>query len=516
MTSRKRSIFLFVAVFLLISSLVGYGHRVAAEGADLPDIQPAKGPSMDGMTETRIVMARSAPIDELERPPVVFNHKRHSEAAKEMGCQACHSADEKGKIVYELVAWKEGDDRDDFIHSAHEKCMVCHGGKRNAPVEAERLGCGECHVDSLEYKNVEWYPATFDHINHIDAMDEGCDTCHHQPDKKSGKLTYKKGQEHPCGKCHKDKNEETGPSLRKVGHMGCIGCHEKQYAEREARVNPYDCRVCHRPEMQPSEPDVKRLVVRTYQAEPRDLLISHPGAILPPVPFAHEKHVGYDQKAGRSDCNKACHQFHVRTIVSIDSQFLDTSDACRQCHAKTNAAVALGSIASSKIYHNAESSDSCIGCHEKAHQMNSGSDAPVNCVGCHTGQEKVLQPLMAASAGHTKFPEVYAIDDLSNKYFPVKFQHKMHSEMIGACDACHHHGPKRENPKCGTCHGAPQDFQRLAKPRLVSAYHRMCIGCHRSMGIGPVTCNECHEEREQEFSPAAHLELPELTKMMHP
>ena len=516
MTSRKRSIFTLVAVFLLVSSLIGYGHRVVAEGTDLPDVQPAQGPSIDEMTETRIVMARSAPVDDLERPPVVFNHQRHVEAAKEAGCQVCHAADETGTVVYEFVPWQEGDDRDAFIHAAHEKCMVCHGGKRNAPVEAGRLGCGECHVDSPEYETVEWHPAIFDHINHIDAMEEGCDTCHHQPDKKSGKLTYVKGQEHPCGMCHKEKSEDTRASLRKVGHIGCVGCHKEQYAAHEKRADPFDCRVCHKPIEQPPAPAAEKLVVQTYQAEPGDLLIGHPGSILPPVPFAHEKHVGYDTKAGRSDCNKACHQFHVRTLVSVDTRFLGTSDACRQCHAKAKDAVASGSIASSKIYHAADSPDSCIGCHERANQQKAGSEAPVDCAGCHAGQEKVLQPVMAASAGDMRFPDVLGIGHLSNKYFPVRFQHRMHSEMIGACDTCHHQGPKKEQPRCGTCHGAPKDFMRTAKPRLVSAYHRMCIGCHRSMGIGPVTCTECHEEREKELLPAGHLELPELARVVHP
>jgi hypothetical protein len=30
----------------------------------------------------------------------------------------------------------------------------------------------------------------------------------------------------------------------------------------------------------------------------------------------------------------------------------------------------------------------------------------------------------------------------------------------------------------------------------VSAYHRLCLGCHRNIGIGPITCIKCHEKRE--------------------
>ena len=79
---------------------------------------------------------------------------------------------------------------------------------------------------------------------------------------------------------------------------------------------------------------------------------------------------------------------------------------------------------------------------------------------------------------------------------PVEFRHALHATMIDNCATCHHHSPENERPACYTCHGISSDFAKESKIRLVGAYHRMCLGCHRNTGIGPITCVKCHEEKQ--------------------
>jgi len=497
-----------LSVFL--SALTACGR--SAEETFMNAIEPANAEAAgQSLIEARIVMARPEVFEKLERPPVVFDHHLHTESLKKEGCQVCHPPDSKGNVIYEFPYWEKGTDRDSLISAYHEKCMKCHNGSAKGDIEeAHGMGCGECHVDTLEYETVSWYPPAFDHISHIDAMEQGCDTCHHQYDEELGKLIYVKGQEQPCGECHKDKSDENIGSLRKVGHEGCIRCHEKKREARETKLDPYDCRICHRPKEKLRAPVPETLVERTYQSHPANLLISYPASILPPVPFDHEKHAKNEKENGAQNCNKACHNFHVRTIAAVDNRFIETGEACRQCHAKSEASIRSDSLTSDKTYHDKESLYSCIGCHTEEGKHRKDSKAPVECKGCHKGEGKVLSPVkvkMSVSSDEES-PETSIIGRLSNKYLPVKFPHKMHSKMLDNCDSCHHHGPEKEKPACSTCHGAPHDFVKLTKPRLVSAYHRMCMGCHRSMGIGPVTCTKCHEEIEMLDSLA---QLPEIS-----
>ncbi len=504
----KKTFHEYKGIIFALAVITGFaflaaGCGVVAEGTNL-----AKKPAIEARLpespaevaiEQRIVMARSGPVEQLERPPVVFDHGRHVNALKDEGCQVCHPAGDEGTVTYEFLKWTEGEDRKAFAEKAHEKCLKCHGGAK-PPVKAKGLGCGECHVDSLEYETVGWYQPAFDHANHIDAMEQGCDTCHHQYDEELEKLVYVKGQETTCGECHKEEHEGNRESLRKVAHTQCIGCHERQYLAGETKLDPYSCRECHRPEARPRRPEAMRFAMRPFESHPTKLLITYPDSILPPVPFDHEKH---DPK---KDCSKCCHHFHVRMLVGMDPRFEQTGQACRQCHEQVEVSTRAGCIRPDKIYHDAESPDTCVGCHTEKNQTEEAK-APVSCKECHTGGEAVARPVaLETEASPEEGPETYIIARLSRQYMPVKFPHSRHSEMLGNCDACHHYSPANQKPTCNACHGAPGDFSKLTKPRLVSAYHRMCIGCHRNMGIGPITCSECHEERELVYSPGQQLQ----------
>lgn len=85
---------------------------------------------------------------------------------------------------------------------------------------------------------------------------------------------------------------------------------------------------------------------------------------------------------------------------------------------------------------------------------------------------------------------------------PAGFVHDQHNEKveIEECSVCHHvyqDGKKvedesSEDEACSSCH--PVKAQSNARP-LMKAYHDLCKACHREK-TGPVTCGECHAQKE--------------------
>ncbi len=471
-------------LLFLLSPIAGYGRSAEESPAEANTTEQA-------LLDTRIIMADPNVFKELERPPVLFDHKRHTEALKDRTCNACHIVNKKGTLTYEFLRLEEGADRRSIIVAYHEKCGQCHGGALEGREEADGLGCGECHVKKVEYQAAEWYPALFEHVDHMEAMEEGCGTCHHTFDENLRKLRYEEGAEATCGNCHGKKDKGTKGALHKVGHIKCIGCHEQQYQAGARKQDPYECQSCHKLE-EPAGPETEMLAIRPYQAKPTNLLIGYPGSILPPVPYDHQKHI-----EGKT-CSKSCHAFHVRTLAEIDVRFLKTGDACRQCHTQAEVKMTADAISAHNVYHDAASPHSCIGCHKEENKKASKADskAPVKCKDCHTGEKPEVTLAEAGQTPPPEGPETYIISRLSNKRLPVEFRHGLHAKMIDNCSSCHHDSPKDKQPPCDTCHGISEDFAKKSKISLVSAYHRMCLGCHRNVGIGPITCVKCHEERE--------------------
>ena len=105
----------------------------------------------------------------------------------------------------------------------------------------------------------------------------------------------------------------------------------------------------------------------------------------------------------------------------------------------------------------------------------------------------------------------------------VEFPHATHFDF--KCQTCHHTWEKLSPiESCGTsdCHDVaaapkksenPQDDKLLAVRYYKSAYHKLCIGCHKEMkiknqklemsgrvlkenlpNVGPTSCKECHLE----------------------
>jgi len=105
-----------------------------------------------------------------------------------------------------------------------------------------------------------------------------------------------------------------------------------------------------------------------------------------------------------------------------------------------------------------------------------------------------------------------------DRYGTVEFPHRLHSEGLGDCTACHHHFEEHMEvaEDCAACHASesveqmPQTFRctachKVAKvptpengtmPGILGAYHRQCIDCHVLMEMGPTGCKSCHQKQK--------------------
>jgi hypothetical protein len=137
-------------------------------------------------------------------------------------------------------------------------------------------------------------------------------------------------------------------------------------------------------------------------------------------------------------------------------------------------------------------------------QTNDHSKLNINCKTCHTCDVPtksepclVLCPREKLATVYQKpeqTPELFVMDQLSNRYGPVYFSHRIHaqmSEMSGGCKGCHHYNTSGPILKCSNCHDASRKRENVSVPDLNGAYHRQCIDCHREWS-GTTDCNSCH------------------------
>ena len=120
-------------------------------------------------------------------------------------------------------------------------------------------------------------------------------------------------------------------------------------------------------------------------------------------------------------------------------------------------------------------------------------------------------------------PDEVTIDQLSNLYQPVVFDHLTHTESYDCnrchhdsetntpregCSTCHNGRPFGEQKACSTCHSAQIDEQQegseikkvpqyhIDTPALVATYHLTCRNCHLEDN-GPADCQDCHAFTEK-------------------
>ena len=91
-------------------------------------------------------------------------------------------------------------------------------------------------------------------------------------------------------------------------------------------------------------------------------------------------------------------------------------------------------------------------------------------------------------------PELITINQISDRYNPVYFSHRMHAQMSnmgGGCEGCHHFNTLGPILKCNSCHESSRKREDVSRPDLKGAYHRQCMDCHREWSH-ETGCNSCH------------------------
>ena len=120
-------------------------------------------------------------------------------------------------------------------------------------------------------------------------------------------------------------------------------------------------------------------------------------------------------------------------------------------------------------------------------------------------------------------PPTIVIDQMSEPpglYTPVTFSHRLHAEMAtmaGGCTLCHHYNPPGRIVACSDCHDRHRNRADITKPDLKGAYHRQCMGCHRTWDGASLECASCHALNEQRASiPTGDRAPVQATGRPHP
>jgi hypothetical protein len=152
----------------------------------------------------------------------------------------------------------------------------------------------------------------------------------------------------------------------------------------------------------------------------------------------------------------------------------------------------------------------------------------LTCKTCHscdvpTRKDPCLNPcprakMTSVNESPDKAPEVEVLKELSERYQPVVFPHKLHaqmSEMSGGCQTCHHYNTIGPIQSCINCHTKKRSVNDLGKPNLQAAYHQQCINCHREWSH-KIDCTSCHAEKNNNETVDVNSSVQQITGKSHP
>jgi hypothetical protein len=532
----RKLIFLGVSICYLI--LLVYGlTTVYSIGTPQP---LKKAPVLE--PENRISIAHTEIFGTLERPQVIFDHKKHEEKLSGEGCDTCHPVNDKGDIIFEFPKKLTKQDKISVMNAYHDECMECHKTMGRENKKSGPVICADCHKN--EYKSVKpiMYPAVaFDfsyHDTHVKKLNEklgkdDCGQCHHtyklEEQDEELALVYEEGTEESCAYCHEPgekrgpeyaaitrKASEKGLDMKRASHQQCINCHLKYIEEGDEEAGPTECIKCHTGKYK----TVAELedVPRPDRKQEDTIFIDIEESKMKGVTFNHKSHEKY------SGTCRACHHESLK--------------ACKECHDLTGKHEGNG-INIANAYHRVFSEHSCTGCHNEQKKLKECAGchafiAPMDvetmspkketCASCHAGKKEKLstpQPLSTAGLDKKKVKEEVEVNVLENEYQPSKFPHLeiidklvkisndsnlaryFHKDLQMFCEGCHHRSLEKAEaqkdapPYCRNCHMVGFDRENINKTRLLSAYHRQCLGCHEQMALEKGRkCTECHEEKE--------------------
>ncbi|MCP3898289.1 MAG: cytochrome c3 family protein [Desulfobacteraceae bacterium] len=485
--------------------------------------------------------------DHKDMPAVNFLHDLHTKAV-EGECSKCHDQKD-GNTIFKFKRVKDVKDQA-FMDLYHDNCIKCHedvkkSGKKSGPQEAE---CRTCH-NAKSNLTSSWNELAFDrslHFRHenskaipssIKTEETNCNVCHHKYNKKTEAIFYQKGEEESCIYCHRDVVKDDTRALRNASHDSCVACH-LTLKEKKTEAGPVNCIGCHDiteqskiktvkdvPRLKRNQPDT--VLITGWTPLENDLeknkktISSH----MNPVAFDHKSH---EQK------NQSCKVCHHETLKK-----------CNSCHTETGDEKG-DFIKIGQAMHIADSTKSCIGCHNEKKQAKECAGCHFqmpekalkdnSCISCHKVDAKsvaveqmkndidkadIAKAAIAKDIqGYSKvveneIPETVIIKTLAKEYKPSKFPHRMmvksifkkagesnmakvfHTNEQNLCMGCHHNSPASLTPpQCASCHGKTPDLE-TGKPGLKGAYHGQCITCHQKMEVKTVLatdCIKCHEK----------------------
>jgi len=397
----------------------------------------------------------------MDRPPVPFNHDRHTEAlkrTKSQDCAACHLLQQADRrlAMPEVRIFKfpkaalDESDQTAVMYGYHEQCVGCHRkmsqkGKKSGP----DIGlCGKCHVREPKVSTASWawspifnYSRHAKHLQAVEKLDpranwnvakdvrvvgettgKRCELCHHTFDTQLNRLVYKKDSENSCVACHKKKDEKNARSMKQVAHAACIGCHMKaadgvrdQLAKQgrtelteqdKKKFGPLECRGCHG-EHKDLKPDDIAKIPRLVRGQ-KDVI-----DLSLPVPEDSGAAPGQLVSTGvtapsRMKAVPFNHKAHESRAQFCNTCHHHSLEKCGNCHTPAGDPKKGAGVSYERAFHRAEARQACTGCHATAkqdskcagcHQRPSKQMASSSCAGCHRGPSggKALEPPILAS-----------------------------------------------------------------------------------------------------------------------
>ncbi len=152
----------------------------------------------------------------------------------------------------------------------------------------------------------------------------------------------------------------------------------------------------------------------------------------------------------------------------------------------------------------------------------------LSCRTCHecdhpTKKQPCLQKcprleMLSVEYSADESPEILVLDELSARYEPVVFTHRLHAEMAnfsGGCEICHHHNPELGISPCGDCHDRSPLRADLSRPSLKGAYHRQCLNCHREWSH-ETKCAVCHALKDSDTTGYEAVDETDIIGVEHP
>jgi len=509
----------------------------------------ASGPSVSVKVATSAGQARFITVSdvfgELERPPVRFDHDKHTRALEKEGCRPCHRTEDDGNFLFTYLNVGEQTDRTDLMNVFHDDCTGCHTQRAQQGRETGPVTCGECHVierprdehqyvpvmpdyyevlrdtyhsdctachrepskvaedaGALDWKSfyvthkkteTEWPEVTFDyltHARHVEALEDQCELCHSISPEKLEELKAE-GKEPAGGDWVWDVDEKTSLTERRPAHTRCINCHLQRRTETN-QAGPVHCGECHSGERRAIEElaDVPR---PDCGQDDMMLIQLEEGARAKAVAFDHQSHVAN---------SRSCQDCHHKTLRP-----------CQDCHTVDGDEKGQ-EITLAEAHHEVSSSRSCVGCHEAekskaecagCHQLMPGGLVHAGCSGCHTGTLDRLQAPGKLPPPEELIPEDVGeeilIGRIEDAYEPARLPHLhkaqelteisnasalasyFHTDRMTVCVGCHHLGPLEAKADVPSCATChtARDEPGGATPTLLGSYHQRCLGCHGRM-----------------------------------